>query len=179
MTANDEWEVDRVIRLFNDTFRRSHRTILVGGGEEPLYLPANHTSAWHRIVFTRDYVASAFHEIAHWCIAGARRRQLVDYGYWYRPDGRGAGEQVEFQRVERRPQAIEWAFSIAAGRPFRVSVDNLSGAPVDEEGFRRSVHGALLDFAGSGFPPRAARFIDVLARSYGRRFEIPSLPPRF
>ncbi|GAM69307.1 transporting ATPase [Vibrio sp. JCM 19236] len=25
------------------------------------------------------------HEIAHWCVAGPKRRLLEDFGYWYEP----------------------------------------------------------------------------------------------
>ena len=99
----------------------------------------------------------------------------MDYGYWYKPDGRDELEQAEFERVEARPQAIEWAFSLAAGSPFRVSVDNLSGAPADHLAFRRRVHDQLVRYASEGFPPRAQRFINVLCRAYSQRFRVPPL----
>src|SRR5690606_23954885 len=127
----EKHRISDLIRLFNDEFLASHNTVLVRGGDEPIYLPADAEHPRHRIVFARGFYASALHEIAHWCIAGPRRRLLVDYGYWYRPDGRTAEEQAEFERVEARPQALEWAFSIVADFRFHVSADNLSGAPVD------------------------------------------------
>jgi len=165
-----------LIRLFNAAFAATENTVLVRGGEEPLYLPADGRCPRHRILFAHGFFASALHEIAHWCIAGAKRRQLVEYGYWYRPDGRDAADQAEFERVEVRPQALEWAFSIAAGSPFRVSLDNLCGAPVDRDAFRCSVYEALRRYAERGFPRRAARFIDALGAHYGRRFELPPSP---
>lgn len=165
-----------LIRLFNATFAGVENTVLVRGGEEPLYLPADDEYPCHRILFAHGFFASALHEIAHWCIAGRRRRQLVDYGYWYQPDGRDAGQQAAFEAVEARPQALEWAFSIACGATFRVSVDNLNGAPVDRHGFARRVHEALCRYAGHGFPPRAARFLAVLSDHYGCDFQLPPPP---
>ena len=143
----EKHRISDLIRLFNDEFLASHNTVLVRGGDEPIYLPADAEHPRHRIVFARGFYASALHEIAHWCIAGPRRRLLVDYGYWYRPDGRTAEEQAEFERVEARPQALEWAFSIVADFRFHVSADNLSGAPVDLDGFRRRVHSELCRYA--------------------------------
>ena len=77
--------------LFNREFALSDKTILIGGATEPYYQPGSP----HRIYFRADYVRSALHEVAHWCVAGRRRRQLPDYGYWYSPDGRDAEQQQE------------------------------------------------------------------------------------
>ena len=74
--------------LFDGLFLASENTCLLQGGAEPVYLPADADHPQNRIVFRLDYAASALHEIAHWCIAGAARRRLIDYGYWYSPDGR-------------------------------------------------------------------------------------------
>src|SRR5690625_4703961 len=136
-------DIADLIHLFDTEFRDSHNTVLVRGGAEPVYLPADRTHPQHRVVFAHGFYASALHEVAHWCIAGSQRRQLEDYGYWYRPDGRTPEEQREFERVEAHPQALEWAFSLAADFSFNVSADNLSGAPVDIDGFRRRVHDQL------------------------------------
>ncbi|KAB7627809.1 elongation factor P hydroxylase [Alkalilimnicola sp. S0819] len=166
---------DDLIRLFAACFEHSHNTVLLRGGGEPLYLPADHDHPRHRVIFAHGFYASALHETAHWCIAGADRRTRVDYGYWYAPDGRDAEQQALFEQVEARPQALEWAFSIAAGFRFRVSVDNLDGAPVDREAFARRVHEALTAYAQRDFPPRAQCFIEALEGFYGRRFSLPAL----
>jgi elongation factor P hydroxylase len=163
-----------LIELFNGTFLRSENTELVRGEAEPIYLPADADYPHDRIVFAHGFYASALHEIAHWCIAGTERRRRVDYGYWYRPDGRDAREQAEFERVEARPQAIEWALSIAAGFRFEVSVDNLSGVAADRHAFRRRVHAQLAGYCRRGFPPRAERFMDELQRFYGTTFTLPA-----
>lgn len=165
-----------LIALFNGQFEASHDTVLVRGDDEPLYLPADADDPRHRIVFAHGYFASALHEIAHWCIAGRHRRMLVDYGYWYRPDGRDADEQREFERVEAGPQAIEWAFHVAAGSRFQVSADNLSGAEFDVARFQQRVHDRLCGYHASGFPPRARRFIDALRARYGIEWRLPQAP---
>ena len=160
------FDSDDLILLFNATFAETENTVLVRGGDEPLYLPADDTYPQHRIVFAHGFFASGLHEIAHWCIAGPRRRRLVDYGYWYRPDGRNAEEQAEFERVEARPQAIEKAFSEACGKHFEVSIDNLSGVTVDREVFEQKVITALDRYCRDGFPARADQFIAVLRNHY-------------
>lgn len=155
-----------LIELFDSCFVRSHNTRLICGGDEPIYLPASSTCHYHQIVFAHGYFASALHEIAHWCLAGAKRRQLEDYGYWYCPDGRNAKQQQAFEQVEIKPQAIEWAFSLAAGKSFNVSTDNLNGAQPDHQGFKNKVRTQLLSYQQQGFPPRAQQFISQLLAFY-------------
>ncbi len=162
-----------LIRLFLNTFQVTENAILVRGGDEPFYLPATLEHPVNRIVFAHGFYASALHEIAHWCLAGAERRKRVDYGYWYAPDDRDAERQAAFEAVEIRPQAVEWAFSIAAGFDFQISADNLGGAPVDRAAFRERVHRQLLRYARGGFPKRAQRFIEVLCEAYGRHLTLP------
>jgi elongation factor P hydroxylase len=155
-----------LIRLFNCAFAHSENTVLVKGADEPVYLATKDPLQPNQILFAHGYFASALHEIAHWCIAGKTRRMLDDYGYWYCEDGRNAQQQAEFQRVEVKPQAIEWAFCQASNKPFRVSTDNLNGAPVDEQQFVALVRQQVLYYLDSGFPERAASFIQVLHGQY-------------
>jgi elongation factor P hydroxylase len=133
------YDSETVVRLFNQVFLKSYRTRLIGGGDEPEYIPAPDSNSEHNIIFTRDYFASALHEIAHWCIAGEQRRQLADYGYWYAPDGRTDNQQQQFEVVEAKPQAVEWLFSHACGSYFRLSTDNLNGEVAISDGFKKSV----------------------------------------
>jgi hypothetical protein len=167
-----EWVSKDLERAFRDCFQAEFATILVGGGSEPVYLPsADPEREPHRIVYREDYFASALHEIAHWCLAGAERRKLEDYGYWYRPDGRNAEEQAEFERAEARPQAIEWIFSDACGFPFHLSADNLAAALGPTRRFEDSVRQAKAELLEQGLPERAARFLAALraARGDGQR----------
>ncbi len=157
---------DILVRLFDDTFYHEYNTRLVYGEDEPVYLPANDEVSYHRIVFAHGFFASALHEIAHWCIAGEERRQQVDYGYWYAPDGRTEAQQKAFETVEVKPQAIEWAFSIACDFPFNFSLDNLNGAPCDELAFKSAVAHQLSQMLNHGFPKRAEQFIKVLRINY-------------
>ncbi|MCF2948576.1 elongation factor P hydroxylase [Paraglaciecola aquimarina] len=155
-----------LIALFNQTFSDSERTILVRGEDEPIYIPAKTIQQKHQIVFAHGYFASALHEIAHWCIAGKERRLLEDYGYWYCPDGRNQEQQAQFEKVEVKPQAVEWALSCATDKPFRVSTDNLNGAPVDVRAFQQAVQTQAQTYLRAGFPKRAAIFIQVLQNFY-------------
>lgn len=155
-----------LIHIFNQTFFSKYNTRLVKGDDEPLYLPANQQCDYHQVIFAHGYFASALHEIAHWCIAGEQRRLLVDFGYWYEPDGRSAQQQREFEKVEVKPQAIEWGFSLACGKPFRVSVDNLNGESGDTSEFEKNVYHQLQTYRASGFPHRAHSFISALQAFY-------------
>ena len=111
--------------------------------------------------------ASAIHEISHWCIAGKARRELVDFGYWYCPDGRDAQTQSQFEDVEVKPQALDWLFCVAAGYPFNVSCDNLEGDfEPDRVVFQRRVHAQVMDYLANGIPERPARFIKALQNYY-------------
>ncbi len=159
--------LDDVIALFDGLFQDTFATRLVRGGDEPLYLPADAESPWHRVIFARGFYASALHEISHWCIAGERRRQLEDYGYWYLPDGRDAAQQYDFEAVEVAPQALELLFSRACGLRFHVSVDNLGGeVEVDREAFRARVEARAARYECEGLPRRAAAFRTVLVAFY-------------
>lgn len=162
-------------RLFDRTFAAPENTRLCGGAAEPLYLPAVNAddarSSWDvaaRIHYREDFAASALHEVAHWCIAGRARRRLVDYGYWYAPDGRNVAQQRDFMRVEARPQALEWCFTRACGRDFRLSFDNVDASPTprEHELFARCVLRCARAFARDGMPPRAQRFFEALCREF-------------
>ena len=157
-----------LIAVFNATFAESERTVLVGGGAEPEYLPATDEQP-ARIIFREDFASSALHEIAHWCIAGQARRQLHDFGYWYQPDGRTPTQQAVFEQVEVKPQAVEWALSRAAGIRFNLSADNLSTGPNGNdasERFRQAVFKQCQHYFANGLPPRAQQFFAALRNRF-------------
>jgi len=166
-----------LITLFQNTFFDEYNTRLVKGGDEPIYLPANDNCAYHQIIFARGFYASAFHEIAHWCQAGDKRRLKEDFGYWYIPDGRNEKQQAKFEQVEIIPQAIEWAFNVAARKKFHVSADNLDGFQADTHGFKQKVYEQVLLFIEKGFPLRAQKFIESLASFY--QTKLPLIPADF
>jgi elongation factor P hydroxylase len=160
-------QYSQLIEIFNQCFSDEYNTRLVKGDDEPIYLPADETLPYHRIVFAHGFYASALHEISHWCIAGAERRKQVDFGYWYCPDGRDAKTQSEFEALEIKPQALEWMFCVAAGLPFSVSCDNLSGdCEPDRIAFQRQVRSRVLELLQQGIPTRPARFIQALQAFY-------------
>ena len=155
-----------LIQLFHNTFFSEYNTQLVKGGDEPLYLPAHEGCHYHQIIFAHGYYASALHEISHWCHAGQARRLLEDFGYWYTPDGRDEQQQKAFEQVEIIPQAIEWAFNVAAQKTFHVSTDNLNGVESDTASFKNKVEQQVKQYLTKGFPTRANQFINVLAQFY-------------
>ena len=159
-------DIQTLIRLFDDTFAASENTRLICCEPEPIYRPADAACPYHRIVFAHGFFASALHEIAHWCIAGPQRRLLEDYGYWYKPDGRSADEQAEFERVEVKPQALEWIFSASADFHFHFSADNLSGGIGPSQAFKQAVHAQVIHYLDHGLPDRAARWSKALLQHY-------------
>ncbi len=163
-----------LIQIFNRLFLPSYNTVLVAGDDEPIYLPADTEHAHHRVIFAHGFYASALHEISHWCVAGPERRLLEDFGYWYKPDGRTATEQAEFERVEVRPQAYEWIFNQAAGRRFHFSADNLSAGLGASEQFKQNVVDLVHQLLAEGLPPRVQMLVDALRAEYGT----PELQPK-
>jgi elongation factor P hydroxylase len=161
-----------LIDLFEQVFFAQFNTRLIKGGDEPLYSPADENSTYHQIIFAHGYYASAFHEIAHWCHAGEKRRLIEDFGYWYIPDGRNEKQQNKFEQVEVIPQAIEWAFNVAAQKKYHTSADNLNGYQGDTDGFKKKVYQQVLVFLEQGFPPRAQQFIEALMTFYNTDFPL-------
>lgn len=158
--------------IFNQLFEQSENTKLVHGGDEPIYLPAYielndlKLRSYAQIIFANGYFSSALHEIAHWCIAGTKRRAIIDYGYWYEPDGRSSEQQREFEQVEVKPQALEWIFSQAAGCHFNLSLDNLSGEAVNRQPFAKQVVKQAQTYLNNGLPTRADVFHKALVSFY-------------
>lgn len=165
-SRNSRKNAEDLIHLFNACFAETENTVLLGNAEEPIYLPASEDNEQNQVIFTRDYFSSALHEIAHWCVAGKQRRTKVDYGYWYLPDGRNAQQQSDFEAVEVKPQAIEFAFSIASGIKFSVSIDNLQGADTCPKPFERAVAKQLKRFIAQGFNARTQEFLQALHGFY-------------
>jgi hypothetical protein len=148
----------------NAAVLRSYNTRLVGGFDEPFY-QASVNGQPAEIRYTHDYARSALHELAHWCVAGDRRRRLDDYGYWYAPDGRDTQQQQLFFRVEVRPQALEKHFCSALGLAFDISVDNLDNPDISGlETFRQAVDEQYLQLSRNGLPFRAATIAARLAQ---------------
>lgn len=156
----------RVEDIFRQLFLKPFNTLLIGGADEPLYLPANSDCAHHRLFYREDYLSSAFHEISHWCIAGEQRRQQVDFGYWYHPDGRSGEQQSQFEQVEVKPQALEWHLSVVAGHRFHLSADNLNGEQGISEAFAEAVCQQARHYCQQGLPPRGQMLADYLQQQF-------------
>ncbi len=156
----------RLQAVFHDVLGQRWRTRLQGGAQEPFYQAATDIEADAIIFFTRDYFASALHEIAHWCVAGEERRKRDDYGYWYAPDGRNAEQQAAFEKVEVVPQAYEWIFSVACASPFRVSADNLAMPEGAGREFKIAIWQQVRAFCETGLPLRPRLFTEALAQEF-------------
>jgi elongation factor P hydroxylase len=120
----------------------------------------------NELYFAHGFFASALHETSHWLIAGAERRKMVDFGYWYAPDGRSSEQQKIFQSVEIKPQAMEWILSQAAGYRFRISVDNLNGPELDTSEFITNIYRQVEIYCLQGLSARATLFREALCRFY-------------
>lgn len=164
-------QVDTLIRLFNQTFCKPYQTVLVSGEGDPYYRPACERHRFHTIYFAHGFFSSALHEVAHWCIAGRSRRLQLDFGYWYKPDGRSTAEQRLFEQVEVKPQALEWIFSEAAQHRFHFSADNLNGNEGPSSDFKHAVWQQVGEFLSAGLPKRAGMFCLALRQ----HFQTPAL----
>ena len=155
-----------ICEIFDHCFLVSYNTYLQGNASEPFYLPASDCEKLHTIYFREDFVASALHEVSHWCIAGKARREQEDFGYWYdhRRDLEG---QREFENYEVKPQALEWVFSVAAGLSFFVSYDNFNEETLNFKRFRWQVRAAAHQWLNFGLPERAEIFVGALASRSG------------
>lgn len=120
-------------RFLIDVFSQVFPALSIRGeAEEPFYeAPKFGENAI--LHFRSNYPRSLLHEIAHYCLAGDRRRQLDDFGYWYSPCGRSQEEQAKFEAVEARPQGLEKALCEIVGLKFSPSLDDFSGRPPSKE----------------------------------------------
>ncbi|HEV7736888.1 MAG TPA: elongation factor P hydroxylase [Chlamydiales bacterium] len=159
-------QYEDLITIFHDCFFEKYNTQLIKGSDEPLYLPADAENPHNRLFFAHGFYASALHECAHWLIAGEERRKLIDFGYWYVPDGRSPLEQQLFQSAEIKPQAMEWILSTAAKFPFRVSIDNLNGPESETTSFKHSVYEQVKTYCAKGLSVRAEIFRTALCHFY-------------
>jgi elongation factor P hydroxylase len=174
----EHFSAARLERVFDRCFAASELTRLEGGAEEPLYEPATNPQDSHTLWYREDYFASALHEVAHWCIAGAQRRQQRDFGYWYAPDGRDLDQQAAFERVESKPQALEWFLSRACDYPFRISVDNLDATVdsfTDAEHFKSEVVRQANYWQRQGLPQRGLQFFDALRDEFNVQIELTEM----
>ncbi len=159
---------------FNANFGRPYNVQLIGGAQEPLYRAADGDRS-ATIRYTRDYARSALHEIAHWCLAGAARRRLVDYGYRYAPPPRNAPAQWAFCTAEVAVQALEQRFCQACGVRFSVSLDNLDGAPELMVEFSVRVAARARELCRGKMTSRANRMVELLCTLGGPARDRP--PP--
>jgi elongation factor P hydroxylase len=159
--TNTTAKIDQLVSIFNQLFKDKTKTTLQMGADEPFYKAPSGCS--EATIFAReDYFSSALHEISHWCVAGEQRRTMDDFGYWYEPEGRSAEQQAEFEKVEVKPQAIEWLLSLACDHPFHFSADNLSQGIDASESFKQAVTKQARLYQQTGLPDRAQSLFNKL-----------------
>lgn len=163
---NETEKLRILVENFNSLFAETENTLIQPGAEEPFYRTSR--AGQKAIIFSREsYFSSALHEIAHWCIAGTARRELDDFGYWYCPEGRNQQQQQDFELVEVKPQAIEWALSLACDHKFHFSADNLSQEVDASEFFKDAVYRQLVTYLdNTTLPGRAALLFDKLVQVF-------------
>lgn len=154
---------------FNARGGRDLGVQLVGGADEPLYLPPRPgRPAWIR--YARDHASSVLHELAHWCLATPAARGQVDYGLVYRPPPRSPRAQQRFYQAELPVQALEKLLCEACGLAFEVSDDNPGrDDPAARSAFARRVDEACEALRLHGPGGDAVRVLDTLAPDWRRR----------
>ncbi len=155
-------DLNALVSLLNNQYLNQYNTKLIAGFDEPFYKAAIDNKP-AEIQFSHDYIRSALHELAHWCVAGVERRRIDDYGYWYAADGRTQEQQNEFFKLEVKPQVIEWAFSIVCGVKFEASVDNLNNRVEGVSQFQEDLKAQMQNYICDGYPKRAREIIDLIS----------------
>lgn len=154
---NDDELCDVLIKLLAEVLPDLQ---IQGGADEPFYEAAK--DGKKAILYFRDnYVRSLAHELSHFLLAGNRRRQLDDFGYWYFPCGRTEEEQIQFEKVEARPQGLEKVICEVIGVKFSPSLDDFSGRPPAQE-FLDNLEAAYQEMK-SNPPPTAKKVLAALA----------------
>ncbi len=164
-------ELDKLLLLqktFNQLFVPSLNTELVFGLDEPFYKAPTESNIG-QIQSREDFLSSALHEIAHWCIAGTERLKLDDFGYWYEPDGRTEAQQKLFEQVEVKPQAVERHLTEACQHIFRCSADNLNSNIGLSKTFEHAVERQYQDYKETGLPLRAQQLINELHHVFAHK----------
>jgi len=159
-------KLNHLLIIFNELFLESENTVIELSLDEPLYVPALKADECSKILFSHGFFSSALHEISHWLVAGEQRRKLEDYGYWYKPDGRTFKEQLEFEKVEILPQAIEWILSVCCDHRFHFSADNLNSGFVISEQFKQNVSLKAQSLLEHGLPDRMEKLVNELVNGF-------------
>lgn len=158
----------QLAELFDHCFLETFQTRCLGGAREPVYLPGDATGT-AQLCYREDHAASALHEISHWCLAGAQRRQRVDFGYPYIDAPRSLVQQVTFLRCEVRAQALERLFAELVNVPFRCSFDDVDDRFVQlRPGFAAAVDSVHAQLQRQKLPARAAQFASALSALHSR-----------
>lgn len=156
---------DNLCQHLIDVFARVFPSLTVqGGADEPFYVaPKSNVNA--TIHFRSNYPRSLLHEVSHYCLAGNRRRNIDDFGFWYAPCGRTADEQRQFELVEARPQGLEKAMCDIIGIEFSPSLDDFSGRAASIS-FLQQLESAYQEMLSN--PPPTARKALCGLKEYGR-----------
>ncbi|XPE56836.1 elongation factor P hydroxylase [Shigella flexneri] len=108
------------------------------------------------LVFAHGFLASALHEIFTRVSPVKQKREQVDFGYWYCPDGRDAETKGQFEDVEVKPQAFDCV--VARGGGFRSTLAATTWKVTLNRTivFQRRVHAQVMTYLTRGIPSRPA-----------------------
>ena len=116
--SSEAEQVDWLILHFNHWFSHLNVT-LVRGDFEPEYFPATKIALPGSSLRMASLIVLCMKSVTG--LLPVTSAVCCQIWLWYAPDGRTKEQQALFEQVEIKPQAIEWMFSKAFGRRFRVS----------------------------------------------------------
>ena len=79
---------------------------------------------------------------------------------------------VILNKVEVKPQALEWILATAAGFRYFASADNLNGNPGDTQPFKQAVYEQVKTYAEKGLPKRAETLRHALAQFMAQKMKL-------
>ena len=159
-----------ICACFEAALRAEFEVRMIGGADEPRYLPAQAGQAGcqarEAVIHCRaDFAPSALHEAAHWLLASPAQRALEDYGLTYVPPPREPAAQARFYAAELAVQALEAWLSKRAGIAFRASGDDPDTSLATLASFDATVQ----QIAAWYDTPLGGLFVPATARRFAQR----------
>ena len=68
MILSEQQSLQCIIQLFDSLFLDTENTQLIGGADEPLYIPSSSKKNPHQLIFRENFVSSALHVWNDTCV---------------------------------------------------------------------------------------------------------------